>query len=220
MLLNKTLTAELAGRVNSMLLSHPVIDQLRHDVAVSVHQAVLATSSTARDLVEVLASVPKLVRDQVPKHSSISVHLNSTELLIVQEYAKERGVDIGTHRHFYTTERIQMPAGSFIPGNDGSSMKSPSKDNLANMEAWLTILRANTRLQNALVRIEVAVSQIPFMCVELRTLDKLMDSCPTIRPAVPQTWITDPDSVKKPATEVMDPATAARLRAIVTGEEA
>lgn len=220
MLLNKTLTSELADRVNTMLLGHPVIEQLRHDVSVSVHQAILATSSTARDLSEVLASVPKLVRDQVPKHASVSVHLNSTELRIVQEYAKERGVEIGTHRHFYSTERIKMPAGMAIPGDEGSSMKSPSKDNVANMEAWLTILRANNRLQNALERIAVAVSQIPFMCVELRTLDKLMDNCPMIRSAVPQTWITDPDSVKKPATEVMDPATAARLRAIVTGEEA
>jgi len=215
--ITKSMVETLTQGQKDFLYSHMLYKQLQKDYQETVYQAVLDLDPAAAGMAVVVHSTPKIVKDQLPKVSQTRINQVSDSLY---KQVVDAGFELPPENPFkhYGGEHVDFPAGKVLYSGSADTLRPISADRPTSLSAWTKVIWAKYRVQQANLRIQSAARHLEQLCYEMGTLDKLMEQVPSIRHLIPASWLAEP--VAAPKTNMVDPDTAARLRALILGEKA
>lgn len=219
MRITKKMVEDLAQALRNKLNDHPMYKQILLDRQEVVYQTVHSLDPVAASLTVIAKDLPMLVRSQLNKVSQASYSLDAKKYeQLVKKLKDYNGIDDMPTYPFsgYSTIYVDFPPGKVLFSNSAHSLPPLNLDSLASVAGWAAISRAEARRMKAVNNINTAVSHLTQLAYEMVTLDALMDNVPVVRDLVPASWLVDPDD--RPATQLVDEKTAARLRALILGE--
>lgn len=209
----------------TFLRSHLLYTQLGIDLQHAAYQAVLDTDVAANGMNVVMASLPPIVRDQLPKIGSLRVRLDAEGYTA---FVKAFGQTIGKKEAKalpaacpftnYHTDTINFPAGKVFFSATAGALRPPKAGDAALLLGWARLMQAKQRVVAAEQRVVEAGEQMRQLAVESVTLDNFLANVPNARVIIPASWLAPP--VEAPKTTLLDPDTSARLRALILGEAA
>lgn len=226
MRITKHMIAVLLQEQRKYIRSLPVYQQLLNDYSHLAYQAVLDTDPAALGMQVVTTGLVQLVKDQLPKKEGVTVnlyynHYNELKKLVAERYdgtVGKSGSLPESNPFDCGRERVPFPQGKVLFSATAGELLPFNKDKEASVLVYAKLALAKSRILKADGMIDSAARHLEQLCQELVTLDRLMTAVPSVRILIPATWLTAPETVEKPKTSLLDPATSARLRSIVIGE--
>ena len=189
------------------------------DLKNTAYQVILSANPVAATLSGLVGTLPKVVKDEITKISSIGYRLEANKYEELVKAAKEKdGITDMPPYPFngYSNMYTDFPVGKVLYGSSADGMPSFNVENDASRMAWIRLSQAQAALVKANKVVTKASATLTQLCHELGTLDRLIDAVPVIRPLVPLTWLEPP--AEAPKTGLVDEETAARLRNLILGE--
>ncbi|MNQ50644.1 hypothetical protein D3C85_646000 [compost metagenome] len=187
----------------------------------TVYQQVLTTDPSAAGMQVAVHALPKLVKDQLPKVSSVGVQLNQEDYKGLVTAAERLGLRLPAYPFWhYSKRRFYLPEGKVLFSATADEMATLNIGKEVSVRAWSALAMSQGRIAAAEAVIKSAANHLSQLCAELGTLEELMQRVPATRAIVPATWLTDPETAKPPTKGMVDPQAAAKLRAIILGEAA
>lgn len=206
------------------LRSHQLYTQLHVDRQHAAYQAVLDTDVAANGMDVVMASLPSLVKDQLPKIGNLRIKLDKDQYKnFKQAYAETFGEEkaatlpeLTPFRDYYAVT-VDFPPGKVVFSVTANELRTPKAGDRALLLGWEKIVRAQERITQAEKRVIEAGDQMRQLAVESVNLDAFLKTVPNARVIIPASWLAPP--VEAPKQTMLDPDTSARLRALILGEE-
>lgn len=217
MRLTKEKIDKLCAAARAALYEHPTYKQRQLDYRHTVYHAVMDTDIAASGMVMVVGSLPKIVKDQLPKVSAVKVRIYQEAYANLEKYAKALGIKGMPSYPFDGSSEasVTLPDGAVFYSVTAGELREFNLDNEASIRAWAKVSMARGAIRRAESAISEACGQLEQLAAELVTLDRLMQAVPACRPLIPATWL-EPE-VPKPDQSLVDEETAARLRALILG---
>lgn len=215
---------EIESATVAFLRNHQLYTQLGRDLQHAAYQAVLDSDVAANGMNVVMATLPSIVRDQLPKIGNLRVRLDSGSYeLFLKAYANTVGkkeakaLPETTPFKSHYAETINFPPGKVVFSATANELRPPKEGDTALLLAWGKLVQARQRVLAAEERVVQAGAQMKQLAVECVNLDAFLATVPNARVIVPAGWLAPP--VEAPKQTMLDPDTSARLRALILGEE-
>ncbi len=221
MRLTKEKVQTLRNNLSEKLFAHPVYKEALAQRQEVIYLAVLHGDPVAATLTGIVDTLPKIVKDQLPKRSYVRFSFRADDYkTLVKALAEKDGITDMPPYPFegYQSTQVDFPPGRVLYSESANELPSFSQDKPASRSMWRSVALAQHRVKTAQDNITRACNHLEQLAYELVNLDALIDKVPVVRDIIPASWLAPAE--EQPKNQLVDEETAARLRALILGEKA